>query len=99
MPLDFSLDSDPVLSVAAPDRAAPLRQDADELARGWSSAQVMRVDRRDRFAIESAPEGRMRIRLEPALLFADRLPPAVVEGASSRARVYRACAPRGRSTT
>ena len=32
MPLDFSLDSDPVLSVAAPDRAAPLRQDADALA-------------------------------------------------------------------
>lgn len=74
MPLDFTLDSDPVLSVSAPDRAAPLRQDADELARGWGSARVMRVDRRNRFAIESAPGGRMRIRLEPALLFADRLP-------------------------
>ena len=33
MPLDFTLDSDPVLSVPAPDRAAPLRQEADELRR------------------------------------------------------------------
>lgn len=74
MPLDFSLDSDPVLSVAAPDRAAPLRQASDELARGWASARVMRVDPRNRFAIESAPGGRMRIRLEPALLLADQLP-------------------------
>ncbi|MBB1044539.1 NAD(+) diphosphatase, partial [Dietzia sp. DQ11-44] len=45
MPLDFSLDSDPVLSVAAPDRAAPLRQDVDGLSRGWATARVLRVDR------------------------------------------------------
>ena len=36
MPLDFSLDSDPVLSVAAPDRAAALRQDVAGLAEGWA---------------------------------------------------------------
>ena len=52
MPLDFSLDSDPVLSVAAPDRAAPLRQDSEALEAGWATARVMRVDRRDRFASE-----------------------------------------------
>lgn len=74
MPLDFSLDSDPVLSVAAPDRAAPLRQRADELASGWATAHVMKVDRRNRFAVEPAPGGRTRIQLEPALLFSERLP-------------------------
>ena len=31
MPLDFTLDAEPVLSVSAPDRAARLRQDADGL--------------------------------------------------------------------
>lgn len=74
MPLDFTLDSDPVLSVAAPDRAAPLRQEADELAGGWAEARVMRVDLRNRFAVEAAEGGRQRIRLEPALLYADALP-------------------------
>lgn len=74
MPLDFTLDSDPVLSVAAPDRAAPLRQDAESLARGWASARVIRVDRRNRFAIEPAPEDKQRVHLEPALDLADSLP-------------------------
>ena len=74
MPLDFTLDSDPVLSVAAPDRAAPLRQDVDGLAEGWAEARVMRVDRRNRFATEASPFGRRRIRLEQATGFADRLP-------------------------
>lgn len=74
MPLDFTLDSDPVLSVAAPDRAAPLRQDAAGLARGWSTARVMRVDPRNRFATEPAPGDRQRIRLEPAVDVADSLP-------------------------
>ena len=74
MPLDFTLDSDPVLSVAAPDRAAPLRQDAESLTRGWASARVIRVDRRNRFAIEPAPEDRQRVHLEPALDLADSLP-------------------------
>ncbi|TCW26808.1 NAD(+) diphosphatase [Dietzia cinnamea] len=74
MPLDFTLDSDPVLSVAAPDRAAPLRQDADGLAAGWASARIMRVDRRNRFATEPTAGERKRIRLEPALDHADRLP-------------------------
>ena len=74
MPLDFSLDSEPVLSVAAPDRAAPLRQDAAGLADGWTSARVMRVDRKGRFATDPAPDGRRRIRLEPAARFSDRLP-------------------------
>ncbi|MBB1030797.1 NAD(+) diphosphatase, partial [Dietzia sp. SLG310A2-38A2] len=57
MPLDFSLDSDPVLSVAAPDRAAPLRQDADGLAQGWTTARVMRVDPRNRFATDPVAGG------------------------------------------
>lgn len=74
MPLDFTLESDPVLSVAAPDRAAPLRQDTAGLASGWSEARVMRVDARNRFAIESADGGRQRILLEPAVLYADSLP-------------------------
>lgn len=74
MPLDFSLDSDPVLSVAAPDRAAPLRQDAEALAEGWAEARVMHVDRRNRFAVEPAEDGLLRIRLEPAVLHADEIP-------------------------
>lgn len=74
MPLDFTLDSDPVLSVAAPDRAAALRQDPDALAAGWADARVMRVDLRNRFAVEPADGGRQRILLEPAILFADTLP-------------------------
>ena len=74
MPLDFTLDSDPVLSVAAPDRAAPLRQDAEGLARGWASARVIRVDRRNRFAVEPAPDDKQRVYLEPALDLADSLP-------------------------
>lgn len=74
MPMDFTLHSDPVLSVAAPDRAAPLRQDSDELTRGWATARVMKVDRRNRFAIEPARGDRQRIRLEPALDLADSLP-------------------------
>ena len=74
MPLDFTLDSDPVLSVAAPDRAAPLRQDEAGLAEGWPSARVMRVDARGRFASDPAPDGRRRIRLEPADRFSEQLP-------------------------
>lgn len=74
MPLEFTLDSDPVLSVAAPDRAAPLRQDADGLAGGWAEARVMRIDQRNRFAVEAAEDGRQRILLEPAMLFADAPP-------------------------
>lgn len=74
MPLDFTLDSDPVLSVAAPDRAAPLRQDADGLTGGWIDARVMRVDQRNRFAVEPAENGRTRLRLEPAMLYAPTLP-------------------------
>ena len=73
MPLDFTLDSDPVLSVAAPDRAAPLRRDAEGLAAGWASARIMRVDRRNRFATEPTAGDRKRIRLEPARDHADRL--------------------------
>ncbi|MET3859295.1 NAD+ diphosphatase [Dietzia sp. 2505] len=78
MPLDFSLDSDPVLSVAAPDRAAPLRQDADGLSRGWATARVLRVDRRNRFATDPAAGGRRRIRLEPASDHAEELPETAV---------------------
>jgi NAD+ diphosphatase len=78
MPLDFSLDSDPVLSVAAPDRAAPLRQDGDGLSRGWATARVLRVDRRNRFATDPAAGGRRRIRLEPAADHAEELPEAAV---------------------
>lgn len=78
MPLDFQLDSDPVLSVAAPDRAAPLRRDDEALAAGWLEARVMRVDRRNRFAIEPDPGGAARILLEPAILYADELPPDAV---------------------
>lgn len=78
MPLDFSLDSDPVLSVAAPDRAAALRQDVAGLAEGWATARVMRVDRRNRFASDPAPGGRRRIRLEPAADHADDLPASAV---------------------
>ncbi|MEW1937142.1 NAD(+) diphosphatase [Dietzia maris] len=78
MPMDFTLHSDPVLSVAAPDRAAPLRQDSDELTRGWATARVMKVDRRNRFAIEPARGDRQRIRLEPALDLADSLPEEAV---------------------
>ncbi|HMT49725.1 MAG TPA: NAD(+) diphosphatase, partial [Dietzia sp.] len=74
MPLDFSLDSDPVLSVAAPDRAAPLRQDSEALEAGWATARVMRVDRRDRFASEPTSGGRRRIRLEPAADHSETLP-------------------------
>ena len=78
MPLDFSLDSDPVLSVAAPDRAAPLRQDVDGLSRGWATARVLRVDRRNRFATDPAAGGRRRIRLEPASDHAEELPETAV---------------------
>jgi NAD+ diphosphatase len=78
MPLDFSLDSVPVLSVAAPDRAAPLRQDPDALAAGWATARVMRVDRHNRFASEPATGGRRRIRLEPASDHSDTLPETAV---------------------
>lgn len=78
MPLDFSLESDPVLSVAAPDRAAPLRQDADGLAQGWATARVMRVDRRNRFASDPTSGGRRRIRLEQALDHAEALPETAV---------------------
>lgn len=74
MALHFDLDSDPLLSVSAPDRAASLRQDADELARGWASALVMRVDERNRFASDPVSDGARRIRLEPAAGFADALP-------------------------
>lgn len=74
MPLDFTLDSDPVLSVAAPDRAAPLRRDADSLSGGWAEARIMRVDQRNRFAVEAAGDGRQRILLEPAASFADAPP-------------------------
>lgn len=78
MALDFSLDSDPLLSKSAPDRAAPLRQDADELARGWTSALVLRVDEQNRFASDLTPEGVRKIRLEPALECADELPDEAV---------------------
>lgn len=78
MPLDFSLDSDPVLSVAAPDRAAPLRQDVDGLSRGWATARVLRVDRRNRFATDPAAGGRRRIRLEPASDHAEEQPETAV---------------------
>lgn len=78
MPLDFSLDSDPVLSVSAPDRAAQLRQEVDALAEGWSTARVMRVDRRNRFASDPVEGGRRRIRLEPAADHADELPSTAV---------------------
>ncbi len=96
MPLDFTLDSDPVLAVAAPDRAAPLRQDTDELTRGWATARVMKVDRRNRFAVEPAPGDRQRIRLEPAVHLADALPEeAVFLGRTEDARhiwaVLRSC--------
>ena len=74
MPLDFTLDSVPVLSVAAPDRAATLRNDSDALAHGWPEARIMRVDRRNKFAIEPADGGRMRILLEPAAQYCDALP-------------------------
>lgn len=74
MPLDFTLDSDPVLSVAAPDRAAPLRPDAEGLARGWADARVMRVDRRNRFAVDPGAGNGARIRLEPAVELAGELP-------------------------
>lgn len=87
MPLDFTLDSDPVLSVAAPDRAAPLRLDADGLARGWASAWVMRLDPRNRFATVDGPDGRRRIRFEQATDLADRLPDdAVFLGRSENGR-------------
>ncbi|MDX2356645.1 NAD(+) diphosphatase [Dietzia sp. PP-33] len=78
MPLDFSLVSDPVLSVAAPDRAASLRQDAEALARGWDTARVMRVDRRNRFASDPVAGGRRHIRLERAADHAEELPEAAV---------------------
>lgn len=74
MPLDFTLDSDPVLSVAAPDRAAPLRRDADSLVGGWAEARIMRVDQRNHFAVEAAEDGRQRILLEPAMSVADAPP-------------------------
>lgn len=74
MPLDFALDSDPLLSRSAPDRAAPLRQDADALAQGWPGARVVRVDARSRFATDLAADGERRVRLEPAVLFADTVP-------------------------
>ena len=87
MPLDFTLDSDPVLSVAAPDRAAPLRRHAEGLAAGWASARVMRVDRRNRFATEPTAGDRKRIRLEPARDHADRMPEdAVFLGRTDDAR-------------
>ena len=49
MPLDFALDSDPVLSVAAPDGAAPLPGRRPCPAAG--PARIMRVDQRNRFAV------------------------------------------------
>ncbi|EYT64094.1 NADH pyrophosphatase [Dietzia sp. UCD-THP] len=78
MPMDFSLDSDPVLSVAAPDRAAPLRQDADGLARGWATARVVRIDRRNRFATDPVAGGRRRLRVESATDHADQMPETAV---------------------
>lgn len=78
MALDFSLDSDPLLSRSAPDRAAPLRQDAEELDRGWASALVIRVDERNRFASDSTPDGVRQVRLEAALEFAEERPAEAV---------------------
>lgn len=87
MPLDFMLDSDPVLSVAAPERAANLRQNAEALAGGWVDARVMRVDQHNRFAVEPAGEGRQRILLEPAMLFAETPPDdAVFLGSTDEGR-------------
>lgn len=78
MPLDFMLDSEPMLSRAAPDRAAPLRHDPDRLAQGWATALVLRLDDRDRFASDPTPEGSLRVRLEPAAEFAPALPESAV---------------------
>lgn len=74
MALDFTLDSDPLLSKSAPDRAASLRLDADALATGWGTALVIRVDNQDRFASDYTLDGARRLRLEPALDIADELP-------------------------
>lgn len=78
MPLDFTLNSDPVLSVSAPDRAAQLRQDAAGLAQGWATARVLRVDPRNRFATDPADGGRRRLRLEHARDHAGSLPETAV---------------------
>ena len=78
MPLDFHLNSDPVLSVSAPDRAAPLRQDTDGLSQGWATARVLRVDSRNRFATDPTGGGRRRLRLERALDHAESLPETAV---------------------
>jgi len=71
MPLDFSLDSEPLLSRSAPDRAAALRQDRAALVEGWVSALVVRIDPRGRFATSVAPDGRRRIQFEPAFDLAE----------------------------
>lgn len=87
MPLDFSLDSDPLLSRSAPDRAAALRPDADALAQGWPGASILRVDARSRFATDPAADGGRCLRLEPALLFSDTVPDdAVFLGRDERGR-------------
>lgn len=87
MPLDFTLDADPLLSRAAPDRAAPLRQDPDALARGWGEALVLRVDERNRFASDPDADGIRHLRLEPAARFADVVPDdAVFLGRSEEGR-------------
>ncbi len=78
MPLDFTLDAEPVLSVSAPDRAARLRQDSGGLAQGWATARVLRVDPRNRFATDPASGERRRLRLEHAPDHASTLPATAV---------------------
>lgn len=71
MPMDFSLDSEPLLSRSAPDRAAPLRQDRRALVEGWPSALVVRIDPRGRFVTTVTPGGPRRIQFEPAFDLAE----------------------------
>jgi len=65
MPLDFSLHAEPLLARTTLDRAAHLRADRDALEEGWSSALVLRVDRRGRFRTDHGPGGTRRLVLEP----------------------------------
>ena len=74
MPLDFSLDSEPLLSRSAPDRAAALRQDAPALRDGWPTALVLRIDPRGRFATDVTPHGPRRLQFEPAFDLAQEPP-------------------------
>ncbi len=74
MPLEFSLDTEPLLSRAAPDRAAAFRRNREALDEGWTSALVLRVDPDGRFPTDLAPNGQRRAQFEPAFDLAEQPP-------------------------